>query len=101
MDYSDGSVERFSRVNLSLTPSTLRSSLCLFMFAVGGNVGESQAAKLGSHFSLMMLVSIPSAHLDDLKASLNDVPGMNAAVFEATGGENKITPQIACTYCTV
>jgi hypothetical protein len=50
----------------------------------------------------MMLVTVPSAHLDDLKMLLNDVPEMSAAVFEArdTGGA-KLTPQIACMYGSV
>jgi glycine cleavage system regulatory protein len=70
--------------------------------AAGGNVGESQAARLGSHFSLMMLVTVPSLHLDDLKESLSGVPDMSAAIFEAHGaGGEKLTPQIACTYGSV
>eukprot|EP00550_Attheya_septentrionalis_P003796 CAMPEP_0198285488 /NCGR_PEP_ID=MMETSP1449-20131203/4743_1 /TAXON_ID=420275 /ORGANISM="Attheya septentrionalis, Strain CCMP2084" /LENGTH=235 /DNA_ID=CAMNT_0043982897 /DNA_START=64 /DNA_END=768 /DNA_ORIENTATION=- len=40
---------------------------------VGGSVGESQATKLGSYFSLTMQVSVPSkAAADDLKQSLAD-----------------------------
>jgi len=61
----------------------------------GGNVGESQAAKLGKHFSLMMLVELPRDRLGDLKDQLENMTDMNAAVFEAQDdGEKKITPQI-------
>ncbi len=64
----------------------------------GGNVGESQAAKLGKHFSLMMLVELPRDRLGDLKHQLENMTDMNAAVFEAQDdGEKKITPQIGCT----
>lgn len=66
---------------------------------VGGNVGESQAAKLGSHFSLMMLVTVPADHLDDLKDKLKTVPDINAAVFEAPADATKFTPQgVGCMY---
>lgn len=50
----------------------------------GGSVGESQATKLGSHFSLTMLVSVPSDNADNLKASLKTVEGMNTNSFETS-----------------
>jgi len=63
----------------------------------GGNVGESQAAKLGSHFSLMMLVDCPINKLDDLKSTLQSMQDMNAAIFEAPYAEDHpINPRIAC-----
>ena len=66
----------------------------------GGNVGESQAAKLGSHFSLMMLVEVPADQMPNLQAQLAAMSDMNAAVFETkkADGSTKLTPQIACTY---
>ena len=49
------------------------SDMTKYVTDVGGNVGESQAAKLGNYFSLMMLVQIPQdkteSLLDQLKAS--------------------------------
>jgi hypothetical protein len=45
----------------------------------------------------MMLVTVPSAHLDDLKMLLNDVPDMSSAVFETALDGKLLTPQIACT----
>lgn len=68
----------------------------------GGNVGESQAAKLGSHFSLMMLVEVPADQMPNLQAQLAAMSDMNAAVFESTADSatTKLTPQIACK-CSV
>ena len=64
----------------------------------GGNVGESQAARLGSHFSLMMIVSLPSDSLEGLKQSLDGLHNMNAAVFETHDAENTTKPEVGCKY---
>jgi len=65
----------------------------------GGNVGESQAAKLGTHFSLMMLVDVPQAKLDDLKATLHSLEDMNAAVFETQEQvQAAFHPKVACEF---
>lgn len=67
------------------------------VIAHGGNVGDSQAAKLGQHFSLMMHVTLPSAQLDDLQTSLKSMSDMNASVFVDTSSEGRnsvVTPQI-------
>jgi len=58
------------------------SELTKYVTDVGGNVGASQAARLGSHFSLMMQISVPNAALDTLKTSLTGMKTMNASVFE-------------------
>ena len=64
---------------------------------LGGNVGESQAAKLGSYFSMMMLIQIPEAQKVPLEKQLGGLDGMNTTVFEAEGAsESAYTPQIAC-----
>lgn len=47
---------------------------------VGGNVGESQAAKLGKHFSLMMLVAVPEDKVGALTVSLKGMRGLTASV---------------------
>lgn len=66
---------------------------------LGGNVGESQAAKLGSYFSMMMLIQIPEAQKAPLESQLKDLEGMNTTVFEAEGpSESSYTPQIACKF---
>ena len=63
----------------------------------GGNVGDSQAAKLGSHFGLMMEVTLPRDKLDALKAQLEALPGMNTAIYEdPASSDGSITPSIAC-----
>ena len=65
----------------------------------GGNVGESQAARLGSHFSLMMIVSLPTDSLDGLKKSLDNLQGMNAAVFETDHADKAISPvEAGCKF---
>jgi glycine cleavage system transcriptional repressor len=67
---------------------------------VGGNVGESQAARLGSHFSLMMLVSIPDEKVDDLMDQLKSMTDMNATVYSAPP-DAKLTPlglKFACKF---
>lgn len=73
------------------------SDIAGLVIGVGGNVGDSQAAKLGSHFSLMMVVSVPRTSLDDLREQLAAMSDMNAAVFEADGKDVQATPQIGCT----
>ena len=62
----------------------------------GGNVGDSQAAKLGSHFSLMMVVTLPRDRIDTLKGQLEAMPDMNAAIFEDHAHDVSATPQIGC-----
>ena len=49
----------------------------------GGNVGESQAAKLGHYFSLMMLCSVPTPHYESFQKSMSDLKNMNATIFVA------------------
>ena len=72
------------------------------VISVGGNVGESQAAKLGSHFSLMMLVEVPKDQTVNLQSQLQAMPDMNSAVFESdVEGRTQRTPQIACKYLCV
>jgi glycine cleavage system transcriptional repressor len=66
----------------------------------GGNVGDSQAAKLGPHFSLMMMVSVPTEQLTNLQSRLQSMPDMNATVFESKLGSSQFTPQIACKFVT-
>lgn len=64
-------------------------------------MGDSQAAKLGSHFSLMMLVTVPTEKLDGLKSSLTSMTDTNVAIFETKGSEKSFTPTIACTLYVV
>jgi len=46
----------------------------------GGNVGASQAAKLGKYFSLMMLVDLPINKVDSLTENLQSLKDLNASV---------------------
>eukprot|EP00542_Grammatophora_oceanica_P003008 CAMPEP_0194066440 /NCGR_PEP_ID=MMETSP0009_2-20130614/86022_1 /TAXON_ID=210454 /ORGANISM="Grammatophora oceanica, Strain CCMP 410" /LENGTH=348 /DNA_ID=CAMNT_0038719393 /DNA_START=97 /DNA_END=1143 /DNA_ORIENTATION=- len=63
----------------------------------GGNVGASQAAKLGPYFSLLMMVECPKSSVDDLKEAITtEMKGMNASIFETTAAaESKPTPAVA------
>ena len=76
------------------------SDMTKYVTDVGGNVGESQAAKLGSHFSLMMVVSVPEESTQQLKDQLQTMTDLNASVFEANvdSKESLASPQIGCTY---
>jgi glycine cleavage system transcriptional repressor len=63
---------------------------------IGGNVGESQASKLGNHFSMMMLIQIPSQDRQYLESQLKNMKDMTTVVFETEAkAPNDYTPQIA------
>ena len=78
------------------------SDVTKFVTDAGGNVGQSQAAKLGDYFSIMMQIDVPKEEVDDLKKSLTTLPGLNASVFE-TPAESTATarPRVACKYDSV
>jgi len=64
---------------------------------MGGNVGESQATKLGSYFSLMMQIDIPADQKSGLEKELLNLKDMTTAIFETEGDpENEYTPKVAC-----
>ena len=52
---------------------------------VGGNVGESQAARLGKHFSLMMLVEVPDDQVDTLQQKLSAMTDLTATACVTDG----------------
>ena len=65
----------------------------------GGNVGASQAAKLGKYFSLMMLVEVPASEVEALKESLQQLPDLSASVCLTKEGDNSdITFASEATY---
>lgn len=60
---------------------------------VGGNVGESQAAKLGKHFSLMMLVQVPHDQVEVLQKNLSKMSDLTASVcLTDSSSESKSVP---------
>jgi glycine cleavage system transcriptional repressor len=66
---------------------------------VGGNVGESQAARLGKHFSLMMLVQVPSDQVSTLQDRLAQMKGLTATACLTTddnddSGGGNVTPEV-------
>ncbi len=65
----------------------------------GGNVGASQAAKLGKYFSLMMLVEVPASEVEALKESLQQLPDLSASVcLTKEGDSTDITFASEATY---
>jgi predicted amino acid-binding ACT domain protein len=73
------------------------SDMTKYVTEAGGNVGESQAARLGKHFSLMMVVSIPDDKLSGLLDQLDNMSDLNASVFEASEeSSSKATTTVAC-----
>ncbi len=56
------------------------SELTKYVTDVGGNVGESQASRLGSHFSLMMLVHVPEGNVVALVDQLEEMEDITASV---------------------
>lgn len=49
----------------------------------GGNVGASQATKLGKYFSLMMLVDMPESAVKGLEENLQAMEDLSASVCVA------------------
>lgn len=77
------------------------SDMTKHVIDVGGNVGESKAAKLGKYFSLMMVVKIPEEQVSKLHQQLDKMHDLNAAVFETSDDDSvaiTVNPNIACTY---
>eukprot|EP00934_Nitzschia_sp_Nitz4_P004245 Nitzschia sp. Nitz4//scaffold139_size61406//31338//32171//NITZ4_006458-RA/size61406-snap-gene-0.3-mRNA-1//1//CDS//3329535846//4235//frame0 len=61
---------------------------------VGGNVGASNAATLGSHFSLMMLVQLQDTQIDPLVEELKTLKDLHATVHVVAVSD---TPRVAPT----
>ena len=66
----------------------------------GGSVSESKALKLGSHFSLMMLVSCPKSSVSHLKDSLGSVPDIMTLAVDTTKPVDTIVtaPSVGCKF---
>jgi len=56
----------------------------------GGNVGASQAAKLGKYFSLMMLVEVPANEVDSLTTNLQNMNDLSATVHQTKKSDTAI-----------
>lgn len=64
----------------------------------GGNVGASQAAKLGEYFSLMMLVEVPETKVPSLKERLEQMHDLSASVCLTKDGANDNTFASSSSY---
>ena len=63
----------------------------------GGNVGESQASKLGSHFGLMMLIEIPKGKVEVLQEAVTKISDISTSCY-LTNDPNavEIVPKVGC-----
>lgn len=60
----------------------------------GGNVGESQASRLGSHFGLMMLIEIPKMKSDALQSRVQLMSDMSTSCYITSNPDKvKVTPR--------
>jgi len=66
----------------------------------GGNVGASQAAKLGKFFSLMMLVEVPETKIQSLTENLQQMKDLSASICSAVeaGEDSDITFASSSSY---
>jgi len=61
----------------------------------GGSVGDSRAGRLGGHFSVMMLVSVPSGSAADLGPTVGAIAGVDASVYDTTDPDSvDVQPQV-------
>eukprot|EP00979_Chaetoceros_neogracilis_P018385 scaffold10583_cov290-Chaetoceros_neogracile.AAC.4 len=64
----------------------------------GGNVGESQASRLGSHFGLMMLVKVPKSHKESLQAAVEGMSDMSTTCYTTSDPDAvQVTPKVGYT----
>jgi len=90
--------DQFLIINsIGLDRTGITSELSKCVNDAGGNVSESRAVRLGSHFSLMMLVSVPTEGCETLKSTLENLEGMTTTTFESTNpNEVDVTPKFGC-----
>lgn len=67
------------------------SDISKIVIDCGGNVSESVAGRLGLHFSLMMLVTIPKSSYELIQKHILNVPDLDGAVFDAKTKGTKVT----------
>lgn len=100
MRYFSGSQKEFLVLN-AVGPDRpgIVSDLTKLVVDQGGNVGGSQAQKLGSHFGLMMLVSVPKNHSMKLQELVNGISDMTTSCY-ITNDPNatEITPTVGCKF---
>lgn len=75
------------------------SEITKFVVDAGGSIGASQAAKLGSHFGLMMLVSIPEDQTGSLQNALTKFKDMTTVCYVTTDPKAvSVQPRAGCKY---
>jgi len=58
------------------------SDLTKFVTDASGNVGESRALKLGDHFTLMMLCSVPGSNEEKLRRAFDNAKDLHVTTFK-------------------
>jgi len=71
------------------------SEISKFITDANGNVGESRALKLGEHFTLMLLCSVPASNEESIKKLFNEVKGLTITTFNTRDPASlEVTPKI-------
>ena len=67
----------------------------------GGNIGPSQATRLGNeYFAVMMMVDVPSSNIEKLKEEMESLlPRLKVVVYEADDEEKDSTSGTAPLAC--
>mmetsp|Transcript_21073 Transcript_21073/g.47802 ORF Transcript_21073/g.47802 Transcript_21073/m.47802 type:complete len:131 (-) Transcript_21073:475-867(-) len=68
----------------------------------GGNIGDSRSQRLGSHFSVMMLVSTPSSDFKTISNSLQQLNGVETLVYETSDPETiEVFTEVGCKFLSL
>jgi len=68
---------------------------------VGGNVGASQAAKLGNYFSLLMLVDVPTKEITTLTQQLQTMHDLSATVHHTNDTKSSAASSSSLSSSTI
>ena len=62
-----------------------------------GNVGESRALRLGEHFTLMMLCSVPGTNEEKIQKMFGELEDLHITTFKTRDPASlEVTPKIGC-----
>jgi glycine cleavage system transcriptional repressor len=72
------------------------SDMTKIVTGVGGSVGDSQASRLGTHFSITMRISIPITSVEQVKSSFeHEISDMSTNIMEVGDPDAKqVVPEI-------
>ena len=73
------------------------SELTKLVIDQGGNVGESQASRIGSHFGLMMLITVPKANSEALQSAVQTVNNVSTSCYLTSDPSSiEVVPKDGC-----